>query len=62
MIVLAAVCGLVVIAVIIVGWWSLPTPPPRPPVPVTPPRRVDHRTREQREADQAKVNEAWGLR
>jgi hypothetical protein len=59
---LAVVCGLALLAVIAVAWWSLPTPPPPPVIAFTPPRRVDHRTREQREADQAKVNEAWGLR
>jgi hypothetical protein len=49
-----------------IAWTLIPSDPP-PPVaqavdPTAPWVYVDHRTDEQRAADQAKVNDAWGLR
>jgi hypothetical protein len=55
----------VVVLIAVVAWRSLPQPP-APQVqkvdPTAPWVFVDHRTDEQRAADQAKINEAWGLR
>lgn len=53
---------LAVAAVAAVAWFSLPAPPAPRPVPATPPRWADHRSPAQRAADQARLDEALGLR
>lgn len=70
MIALAGLCGVVLLALFVVAWRCLPSGPaevaPRATIPAAPVRvelvREDHRTPEQRAADQARTNDAWGLR
>lgn len=70
MIALAAICGVALLALFAVAWRLLPTAerpvPPRATIPTDPVRvlaaRADNRTAEQRAADQARTNDAWGLR